>query len=198
MLLPDTLPANLGLAQAPPEPVDGSLLASPEDLALYMGRPPFEGADLDRARLLLAGASQVIKTVCQQEFVAQAYTEEWHQLQSVQSITLRQLPVVEVTGFTVNGVSQPAFGLDKVNGVLYSQVGAWGGLAVVNYTAGWASVPDDVRLICCALAARTWASPVQVRSEGIGGYNVSYGDPDVTLTWTERVALERYTQKDQP
>jgi hypothetical protein len=76
----------------------------------------------------------------------------------------------------------------------------WGGPAssiAVVYTAGYATIPADLRFLCLQVAARTFLNPSQIRSEQLGAYAVTYtipgtGEPfGVMLTEVERRTLRR-------
>lgn len=45
----------------------------------------------------------------------------------------------------------------------------------VSYSSGFATVPDSLRAVCLAIAARGLSNPLGVLSERIGDYQVQYG-----------------------
>lgn len=86
------------------------------------------------------------------------------------------------------------------DGPLVSTSGDWGGpgaQVTVTYTHGLATVPDDIKGVCLALAARSLQSPDGVNSESIGTYSVTYGRTGgaVSLLDDERRLLDRYRRK---
>lgn len=86
------------------------------------------------------------------------------------------------------------------DGPLISSHGDWGGAGAqvtVTYTHGFATIPDDVKGVCLALAARSLASPDGVNSESVGSYSVSYSRSGgaVSLLDEERRLLDRYRRR---
>lgn len=76
----------------------------------------------------------------------------------------------------------------------------WGGPQTpitITYTHGFATIPDDVKGVCLALAARSLQSPDGVNSESVGSYSVSYSRTGgaVSLLDEERALLDRYRVK---
>ncbi len=67
----------------------------------------------------------------------------------------------------------------------------------VVYTHGFAVIPNDVKGVCLALAARSLQSPDGVNSETVGSYSVSYSRTGgaVSLLDEERRLLDRYRRK---
>lgn len=93
----------------------------------------------------------------------------------------------------------------KVNGVLsvngpdylIDGWGDWGGpgaVVSVTYSHGFAAIPNDIKGVCLALAARSLQSPDGVNSETVGSYSVSYSRTGgaVSLLDEERKLLDRY------
>lgn len=86
------------------------------------------------------------------------------------------------------------------DGPLVSGTGDWGGPGAqvsVTYTHGFATIPDDIKGVCLALAARSLQSPDGVNSETIGSYSVSYSRTGgaVSLLDEERRLLDRYRRR---
>lgn len=86
------------------------------------------------------------------------------------------------------------------DGTLISSHGDWGGAGAqvtVTYTHGFATIPDDIKGVCLALAARSLASPDGVNSESVGSYSVSYSRSGgaVSLLDEERRLLDRYRRR---
>lgn len=83
------------------------------------------------------------------------------------------------------------------DGPLLSGRGDWGGPGAqvsVTYTHGFATISDDIKGVCLALAARSLSSPDGVNSETVGSYSVSYSRTGgaVSLLDEERRLLDRY------
>lgn len=76
----------------------------------------------------------------------------------------------------------------------------WGGpqtQITVTYTHGFATIPNDIKGVCLALAARSLQSPDGVNSESVGSYSVSYSRTGgaVSLLTEERAMLDRYRRR---
>lgn len=90
-------------------------------------------------------------------------------------------------------------GVLSVNGpdYLINGWGDWGGpgaQVTVTYTHGFATIPNDIKGVCLALAARSLASPDGVNSESVGSYSVSYSRSGgaVSLLAEEQRLLDSY------
>ena len=93
-------------------------------------------------------------------------------------------------------------GVLSVNGpdYLIDGWGDWGGpgaQVTVVYSHGFASIPNDVKGVCLALAARSLTSPDGVNSESVGSYSVSYSRTGgaVSLLTEEKALLNRYRRR---
>lgn len=114
--------------------------------------------------------------------------------------TLPQRPVTAVDTVTVDGVQLAD------DGWSWDGIGPWLVLAepptttwtaTVAYTAGYATVPADVRAVALAAAGRAYSNSLGVRSEAIDDYSVTYaggGDTIATvgLLPAEAAILDRY------
>ena len=88
---------------------------------------------------------------------------------------------------------------DEAQGARHENGSHWGGPAstiTVTYTHGYATVPDDIRLMVLRAAARQLNNPVGVRQEALGAYSVTYpevgaGSGGTVLNSTERSELRR-------
>lgn len=93
-------------------------------------------------------------------------------------------------------------GVLSINGPdwLVDGFGDWGGpgaVVTVTYSHGWTTIPNDIKGVCLALAARSLTSPDGVNSESVGSYSVSYSRSGgaVSLLEEERKLLDRYRIK---
>lgn len=96
-------------------------------------------------------------------------------------------------------------GVLSVNGpdYLINGWGDWGGpgaQVTVVYSHGFQSIPNDIKGVCLALAARTLGSPDGVNSESVGSYSVSYSRTGgaVSLLTEEKALLNRYRRRVFP
>lgn len=90
---------------------------------------------------------------------------------------------------------------NQAPGARFNNAGHWGGpssTVEVTYTHGFATIPDDLVLICKQAAARCIVNPSGVDSESLGAYSVRYvrngsGGPSVLLDDEEkRIIRSRY------
>ena len=93
-------------------------------------------------------------------------------------------------------------GILSVNGpdYLIDGWGDWGGpgaVVSVVYVHGFSTIPNDIKGVCLALAARSLSSPDGVNSESVGSYSVSYSRTGgaVSLLAEEKALLDRYRRK---
>lgn len=176
------------------------------NLASYLQR------DLDTASatIAVAGASGIVRAYTRQNLDSQTYTAIKLPIESFDTtwgVRLPQRPVTAVTTVTVNGTTY-------VSGTDY----AWNGysplirlawrqwstsafqddpVAVVTYTAGYATVPDEVKAVAYAVAARQYDNPTGARSWQIDDASETKAGADddlagVSLLKAERDILDRY------
>ena len=110
-------------------------------------------------------------------------------------LRLPERPVESVSAVTVDGVA-------LVDGTDYVVVGdevrrpaGFGGpgvVVVVTYTHGWTIVPDDVKGVCLALAARRWVNPEAVTATTVDDQQWNFGSAHSGLTLAEKATLSRY------
>lgn len=191
-------------------------LASKQDVIDRLGRPltPEEDA---RITALLADASAVIRAYTGQTFTL--VEDDVVVLRAAGgTLTLPQRPVVSVTSVVAVGGSPalPDFTVvdwvwDEIDTIRLGDGSAvinipevwwdddgYPGTYRVTYSHGYATVPDDVVGVACAMVMRVLATPAGVRSESIGPYSVTYAIPaageqlGVNLTRYEKQMLARY------
>ncbi len=194
------------------DPSAVSPFATETELEAYTGT----SIATDRARILLDMASGAIRSYCRQTFTRGATTVI---LPGTHAEKL-ELPERPVTAITLVKIGDTTLAVDtdyvwdgqhtlyrgtKVDGVLsvngpdylINGWGDWGGpgaQVTVTYTHGFTSIPNDIKGVCLALAARTLGSPDGVNSESVGSYSVSYSRTGgaVSLLSEERELLNRY------
>lgn len=200
---------------APLDPSAASPFATEAELEAYTGT----SVATDRARLLLDMASGAIRAYTNQT-ISQATTTAVMPGNHSEKLVLPERPVTSVTSVTIGATSLAADtdyvwdgahtlyrgsrvdGVLSVNGpdYLINGWGDWGGpgaQVTVVYTHGFAVIPNDVKGVCLALAARSLQSPDGVNSETVGSYSVSYSRTGgaVSLLDEERRLLDRYRRK---
>lgn len=140
------------------------------------GSDNFTGEQQSQAEAALATASTVVQAYCRRKFATDQYTTRIRA--RGQWLLLAQRPVLSVESVSVIVLGQPTAttgwywdGLDRIwigdLGVVLNlsedllDAVRWGvTVADVVYTAGYAEVPDDVRLVVAGLAARALAIPM--------------------------------------
>ena len=176
------------------------------ELASYLQR------DLDTSSATLAKDSgqAIVRGYCRQDISSATYTGV--KLRCVPDkaywrVDLPQRPVTAVSSVAVNGTAY-------VLGTNY----AWDGLspyirlsdltystaafqdspvATVTYTAGYATIPAEVKAVALAVAGRQYDNPRGLRSESIDDYSGTHAGSDADLAGTsllppERAILDRY------
>lgn len=176
------------------------------ELASYLQR------DLDTASATLAkdSAQAIVRQYAQQEFTSTTYTGallpiDVHGWSYV--VNFPQRPVTAVTSVAVNGTTYVSGDDYAWNGyapfirLSYVEAGtatfADDPVATVTYTAGFSTVPADVKAVALAVAARQYDNPRGIRQESIDDYSVSRAGADddlagVTLLKAEQRILDRY------
>lgn len=176
------------------------------ELASYLQRD----VDTSSATLAKESAQAIVRQYAQQEFTSTTYTgallpidvQGWGYV-----VNFPQRPVTAVTSVAVNGTTY-TLGADY----------AWNGfapyirladvesstanfaddpVATVTYTAGFSTVPADVKAVALAVAARQYDNPTGVRQQSIDDYSVTRAGADddlagVTLLKAEAKILDRY------
>jgi hypothetical protein len=98
--------------------------------------------------------------------------------------------ITEVTSVSLNGVDTDLgfVEFDKLTGEtnLYARV------VEVVFSAGYATVPEDVKALTCELAAGALGVALGVRSASAGGVSVSFARSGGGLTAEDRVRLAAY------
>lgn len=177
-----------------------ALFASAAALAEYLGEAAFTGARLAQATSHLEIASARIQNWTRQriervagDVIVLAGTADWE-------LVLPERPVVSVGLVKVDGAVLAAGGYRIVGDTLVRRTGGWVGptdsVVEVTYTHGYSPIPDDIRAVTLALAARMSSNPLGVTQEGIGSYSVSYGGGGVAFDGDEVFAsLSRYRRR---
>lgn len=143
-------------------------LATPADLARYLGLPAFTGEDEQRALLVLRLAASTVRRRTRQTFTSGSSTValpvpdgEW--------LSLPERPVVSVTSVTVDGLVVSGWSL--INGRVY-RAGGWSAITpivTVTFEHG-GRVPDDVLGAVLAIATDLWENPRDLGGESIDDY----------------------------
>lgn len=150
-------------------------------------------------RHLITRASRFIKTYTGREYASTTYTEEVHSGNGYQKLYLDHYPIISVTEVKEDDVALDSdeYEILSEEGAIFREAGWTGGsLAMadtlstepdpyaetrnlkVTYTAGWASIPDDIVQACLQLVALwyTGANSAGIERETTpGGYSVTYG-----------------------
>lgn len=178
-----------------------------EELASYMQTTIAE--DDPTALLLLELARGVVRARARQHFDYVADDVITIDAPASGLILLPERPVLEVSEVVLDGDTLTV--LDEWD---WNRAGhltrpgdraTWGlptfRTVTVTYTHGYADgsaettlIPDDVRAVVLAAAARAWQSPTAVAQESIGGYSVTYlrDSNGVFLSEGEGEILDRY------
>lgn len=196
--------------------------ASTDELGHFLGEE-LADARLIQAEMFLELATaqiqgwtrQRIEAVADDEVVL-AGTRDWE-------LELPERPVTSATVTAVDGIALVE-GSYRLSGSKLIRPGGWCGpwglqsgnapsgllqawwwdvpsRVEVTYSHGFATIPDDVRMVCLQLAARLLQNPTGVAQETIGNYSVMYearnavGTAAGGLTGAETVLLSRYRRR---
>ena len=166
------------------------------DLAAYLQQ------DIDTASATLARtmATGLIVNYTNQNIESATYT---HKLPIDGNATIRlpQRPVTAITSVTVAGVTLTAdtdWDWDGITALVvldgYTPDDEdW--QATVVYTAGYATVPADVKAVALDLAAQFYTRTPGVASESIDDYRVQYSAADVGLAERHKQILRKYKMR---
>jgi len=164
-------------------------LATRDALKLYLGIDASDTSQDDLLDALIDYASERIESHCGRKFASEALTE-YLDGTGTSRLVLSRRPVTELTG--VYEDSDRVFGadteIDSADLVLHPEKGIVdrvGGVFARGrrnlkavYTAGYATVPDDVALACVKLAAAWYAHARAgadgIRRETLGDYAATY------------------------
>lgn len=198
--------------------------ATAGELATFLNLT-FDAGQSAQADALLQGATTAIRSEAAQHIslvdddtVLLAGTWDW-------DLELPERPVISVDTVAINGVAITPPGSFEWNnrqllrrslalseltgagmwnqapGARFNTAGHWGGpgsTVEVTYTHGYATIPDDLMLICKQIAARVVLNPEGIQSESLGAYSVRYvakeaGGISLLLTEEERrIIRSRY------
>lgn len=174
------------------------------ELASYLQRD----VDTSSAALAKDSAQAIVRAWCRQEITQATYTDTVLPIVSLDwtwGVLLPQRPVTAVSSVSVNGTPYTL-------GVEY----AWNGIspwirlaqrtwttssfqdeptAVVTYTAGYATVPAEVKAVALAVAARQYDNPQGLRQVSIDDYSETRAGADDDLAGVSLLAAERHILK---
>jgi len=135
-------------------------------------------------------ATAVIEAYCDRRFASTSYTEEYD-ASHIDALVLRQRPLISVTSFQVrdsgfndsdwNTIDSELYFTDTAAGVLkllFAARGYWNRYKV-TYTAGYATIPDDLAEACASLAgyyANLSPADVNLKSKTEGSRKIEYAE----------------------
>lgn len=178
------------------------VLATAAELAAWLGHPGFDTTEQARAELLLNLATAEVQgadgTDQALEVAAQTQVRDGT---GTCKLVLPRHPVTAVATVTVDdGTTVTTLTFDddytwSESGILTRISGVWpcrDRAVTITYTAGWATIPAEVKKICLRLASTAWHNPIGADSEQIGDRDVRWHTPGMELSSTERDTLSRY------
>lgn len=173
-----------------------------------------DASETTRAQLMLDSATSGIKAWTRQTI--EQVTDDTVQLQGTWEhvLELPERPVTSVSSVAVDGEAQTVTTdylvvrneLRRPNAEFqnwqpptsdffpFAKTG-WGGPSViveVTYTHGFATIPDDIKGICLAKAARMFMNPEATSAKLIDGQQLTYGLRHLDLTDGEKEILNAY------
>lgn len=172
-------------------------LAAVDDLFLWLQTDSTD-VTLRQGGLYLQMASGLVRDYLQQDITA-GFTTVTAPVLDDGCVYLDQAPVTALT--SVVDVST-TLALDPTLYVLDSRGGSVamvpdGNLytpaaVTLTYSHGYPEVPDGIKAVVIASAARAFATPAGVQSEALGGWSVHYQKGITELTPEEKATLDRY------
>lgn len=175
-------------------------LATPDELAAYLGGPPPNAA---QATFALAAATGLVRSYCGWSITRVEDVTTWtvsgtgDYLLLVPTLSLRSVSSIVVDGTPIDtaGVSYSS------SGVLRRRAHRWPSstrLVVVEGQHGYDETPAELVAVVCSIASRaiTLAGKGPVSSYRVGGVQVTYAQDSpgesIGLTDTERRVLDLY------
>jgi hypothetical protein len=139
-------------------------LTSLEDVKESLGIPSSNTSMDNLIRRKINQATRQIEKYCDRRFALTAYTDSEYNATHTDQIVLRQRPVVTFTSFEIRDASlnydtwetidSHLYFVDNSAGVLnlmFNASGKWSRYKV-TYTAGYATIPEDLAEACASLA----------------------------------------------
>ena len=188
-----------------------------EDLAAYLRNPDIDDTDLLSVIAINAACAEVI-TYLDNPILLEEDVEVRLDGPGTDALVLPRRPIRAVSSVKLDDeeVDADTYYLG-VEGILYSLCGPWGtgrGRFVVVYDRGYdldppypgtAPLPDDIRIVTLALAARIYSSGAAgqggVTEETMGEYSYKIGDVTgggTALTEDEKTTLRAYRDASVP
>jgi hypothetical protein len=176
----------------------------------YLGIPNSDTNADALLNTLIGAASQFIVSECQRYFDAQQYQELRDSVGAQPRIVTLGYPLVSVASVTLDGVNIPpaSSGAWPYNGYLFGQwdIEVFGYAWTCNgrknvklvYTAGFATLPNDLVEACTELAALKYIQKGRIGqggSKSIAGQSISF--KDVAAGAATAATLELYKRRTQ-
>ena len=175
-----------------PAPSTTIAFATPAELAEHLGAT-FTAPQTVRARSLLARATGIIQGEARQT-IGRVVDDVLTRRGSAEStILLPGRPVEAIESITLDGDALDDYVLD---GHEVYRPGGWGSSSmelVVTYTHGHDRIPEALKAICIAAAARVWTNPGNVVMQQLGAAQTTWGQnpAGLLLTKDERQTIRR-------
>lgn len=153
--------------------------ATPADLAAYLQRETFAGADLVSAQLALDIATAIVVERTGQDFTEVVDDEITLDAYPGDDVFLPQRPVTAVTSVTTRNQGSPDLTTRtlhtdyEVRGerLRWTGIGYWPSEVTVVYSHGYATIPDDVKGATLAVAAEIHSNPEGLSQSAIDDSN---------------------------
>lgn len=159
----------------------------------------------ESAAFLLAVASGMIRRYLDQDITTVLDDVEYVDPVNGSVAVLRQLPVqsvslVETTtdGVTWTAVDPASYTVSRRQGIVSAR--PWTGVRWgydpeswrVTYTHGYETVPDEIKGVCCSIAARFYSTPAGIDSERTGQRQVKYAMESAGFSGMETLVLSAF------
>lgn len=166
-----------------------------DDLRVLLGHDLFDVQESERAELLIDLAVGLVEAEARQTLTQSSDTAELDGT-GTSFLVLPRWPVTDVSSVTIRDEDPLIDGFTFTNqGLVERTSGVWPsghGNIEVAYTAGFATISDDLKRVVLSVASRGWASPVGVRQESLGDHSVTYETSGLQLSTNELQVVRRY------
>lgn len=158
-----------------------------------------QSLDTYTAELVIRAATGKVQNEARQRIVRVAGEAAKLYANRFGEVVLPERPVEAVTAVVLgDGTSLASAAYKAERDVLYRiDAGTFvaGEKVTVTYTHGFAVIPEDVRGLTLALAARLLDNPEALRTVQVGGYGATYAIPGLELGEDERATCHRYRRR---
>lgn len=139
---------------------------------------------------LINASTDFIERYCNRRFAETTYSEELYDGQNEKDLYLKNFPITELTSLYYHWVDTDDILIPSGDYKVYANRGyiyyPWGFAKgrqnyLVNYKAGYTTIPNDLAWICNSLVTLWYNNPDNkgVKAERLGNYSITYSEEDI-------------------